>query len=345
MRIPTDEEILALHSKHAPTPGALDLVYTHCVIVGILAEQLCSRPGPGLDVDADLVRAGSLLHDIGVYRLYDEAGDLDHAGYIRHGVLGYELLREEGLPEAICRFASHHIGVGISRDDVLAQHLPIPPADYLAETGEERLVMYADNFHSKTTPPVFRTASACAARLRRFGEEKVRAFQAMRDTFGEPDLAALSEAYGHAVVDEPDLSAGDPTSGRRAAMLLIVTEDGGLLMHHRDDKPGIPNPGCWAGFGGAVEAGETVEEAVRREVREETGLQITDPIFLTEAVDHEGDGRAVSLFYIVGGVRLEDIDLQEGAGVAVHRVEDLPGLKITPFVRRAIYSHLLPAIA
>jgi uncharacterized protein len=202
MRIPTDKEILALHAKHAPTPGALDLVYTHCVIVCAIVEQLCARPGSGLDVDLDLVRAGSLLHDIGVYRLCDDAGNLGHTNYIRHGVLGYELLREEGLPEAICRFASHHIGVGISRDDVLAQRLPIPPADYLAETGEERLVMYADNFHSKTTPPVFRTASACAARLRRFGEEKVRAFQAMRDTFGEPDLAALSEAYGHPVIDE-----------------------------------------------------------------------------------------------------------------------------------------------
>ncbi|HMD93047.1 MAG TPA: NUDIX domain-containing protein [Trebonia sp.] len=69
---------------------------------------------------------------------------------------------------------------------------------------------------------------------------------------------------------------------------------------HRDDKPGIANPGCWAGFGGAVEDGETVEEALRREVAEETGLVITDPVFLTDAVDYEGDGRLVSLFYVVG---------------------------------------------
>jgi 8-oxo-dGTP pyrophosphatase MutT (NUDIX family)/ketosteroid isomerase-like protein len=132
---------------------------------------------------------------------------------------------------------------------------------------------------------------------------------------------------------------------RRAAMLLIVTDDGGLLLHQRDDKPGIPNPGCWAGFGGAVEDGETVEDAVRREVLEETGLRIADPVFLTEAVDHEGDGRTVSLFYSVGGVRPDDIDLREGAGVGVHRVEDLAGLTMTPFVRRAIGSHLLPVIA
>src|ERR1700735_5456048 len=85
----------------------------------------------------------------------------------------------------------------------------------------------------------------------------------------------------------------------RAAMLLIVTNDG-LLLHHRDDKPGIAHPGCWAGFGGAVEEGETVEQALRREVLEETGLMIEDPRLLTEAVDVEGGGRLVSLFYIRG---------------------------------------------
>jgi uncharacterized protein len=202
MRIPTDEEILGLHEKHAPTAKAFDLVYTHCVIVCGIAEQLHSRLVAGQEIDIDLARAGALLHDVGVYRLYDKAGNLDGGNYIRHGILGYELLQEEGFPEAICRFASHHTGVGLTRDDVISQGLPLPPADYLAETAEERLVMYADKFHSKKSPPVFLTAPAYAASVRRFGAEKVAAFQAMRATFGEPDLEELSAAYGHRIIEQ-----------------------------------------------------------------------------------------------------------------------------------------------
>jgi uncharacterized protein len=197
MRIPTDEEIRVLHEKHAPTPDAFDVVYEHCRIVCELAEQLLARPDLGLD--ADLVRAGCLLHDIGVYRLYDAAGKLDHANYIRHGFLGHGLLAEEGFPEAVCRFASRHTGVGLSPGDVLRQELPLPVADYRAETGEEMLVMYADKFHSKTDPPIFLNAACYAGKERRFGEDKVAAFESMRELFGEPDLSLLSSIHGHAV--------------------------------------------------------------------------------------------------------------------------------------------------
>jgi uncharacterized protein len=197
MRIPTDEEIRVLHEKHAPTEDAFDLTYTHCRIVCGIAEQLLARSGTGLD--ADLVRAGCLLHDIGVYRLYDAAGKVDHADYIRHGFLGYGLLAEEGLPEAVCRFASRHTGVGLSPDDVVRQGLPLPVADYRAETGEEMLVMYADKFHSKTDPPTFLNAACYARKVRRFGEDKAAAFESMRELFGEPDLSLLSGIHGHAV--------------------------------------------------------------------------------------------------------------------------------------------------
>ncbi|MER6624669.1 HD domain-containing protein [Streptomyces sp. NPDC000931] len=186
MRIPGPEEIRALHRKHAPTAEAFELVHTHCEIVWSVAERLISASR--LDVDAELVRAGCLLHDIGVYRLYGDDGRLDHENYVRHGLLGHELLAREGFPEPLCRFCSHHTGVGLTRHDIETRRLPLPPDDYLAVTAEERLVMYADKFHTKSRPSVFLTPDEYAAHVRRFGEEKVTAFETLRTEFGDPDL-------------------------------------------------------------------------------------------------------------------------------------------------------------
>ncbi|TMQ95327.1 HD domain-containing protein [Actinomadura soli] len=196
MGIPADGEIRALHERYAPTAEAFELVWTHGAIVCAIAEQIMGDTG--LDVNKDLVRAGCLLHDIGVYRLYDATGALDHANYIKHGLLGHELLRDEGFPEVICRFCSHH--TGLTRDDIERQRLPIPVADYTAESAEEKLVAYADRFHSKTDPPTFLTADSYAVRARRFGEHKVAVFHAMRECYGEPDLTSLAADFGHAIV-------------------------------------------------------------------------------------------------------------------------------------------------
>ena len=54
------------------------------------------------------------------------------------------------------------------------------------------------------------------------------------------------------------------------AAVLIADEEDRLLLLKRADS------GCWGPPGGAVEPGEVVETAARREVREETGLNITD---------------------------------------------------------------------
>ncbi len=125
-------------------------------------------------------------------------------------------------------------------------------------------------------------------------------------------------------------------------MLIIARPDGHLLLHHRDDRPGVVHPGCWAGFGGALERGESALDAVRREVFEETGLDVRDPLFLCHEVDAEGQGDRVTLFYVVGPYEPADVVLTEGQGVALVGRDEVALLPLTPFVRRAI-ERCLPA--
>ena len=50
----------------------------------------------------------------------------------------------------------------------------------------------------------------------------------------------------------------------------VVVDDDRLLLIRRVDEPGT---GTWAFPGGRVERGETIAEAVTRELREETGVE------------------------------------------------------------------------
>lgn len=68
-------------------------------------------------------------------------------------------------------------------------------------------------------------------------------------------LASLRRFVGHA----PLLMVG--------AAVLLVDGQGRLLLLHRADNQ------CWGPPGGAVEPGEVVEQAARRELREETSLE------------------------------------------------------------------------
>lgn len=48
-------------------------------------------------------------------------------------------------------------------------------------------------------------------------------------------------------------------------------------MMHRNKKPGDVHRGKWNGLGGKLDAGESPEECVIREIREESGLTIIEP--------------------------------------------------------------------
>lgn len=61
----------------------------------------------------------------------------------------------------------------------------------------------------------------------------------------------------------------------RLTTLCYIERDGFWLMMHRVKKDQDENSGKWIGIGGHMEENESPEDCIRREIREETGLPIS----------------------------------------------------------------------
>lgn len=62
----------------------------------------------------------------------------------------------------------------------------------------------------------------------------------------------------------------------RKTTLCYIEKDGQYLMLYRNKKENDPNEGKWVGIGGGIEEGETPDQCLVREVKEETGLTLTE---------------------------------------------------------------------
>lgn len=109
------------------------------------------------------------------------------------------------------------------------------------------------------------------------------------------------------------------------ATALLVDEAGRFLLQHRDDKPGIANPGKWGSFGGEIEPGETPDEGFLREMQEELGWT-PSRYELYAALDFPARG-SPQLIYIYTArvdVPFDQLTLGEGQGMAYFAPSELP---------------------
>lgn len=166
---------------------ARDILIGHSRAVADFALYINQARHLGL-ADADVEEA-AMLHDIGIIRT--NAPGIGCNGlfpYIRHGVLGADMLRQAGAPQEICNVAERHTGVGLTIEDIKNQHLDLPTDRILVpQSLLEKLICYADKFFSKRPGELQKQKSLdkVIAEIRRFGNDNVTRFMELQRLFGE----------------------------------------------------------------------------------------------------------------------------------------------------------------
>ena len=164
---------------------ALAVITGHGRAVAGLALKVCRLLGLA-EGECRFVEEAALLHDIGVCR--SQAPKLGLVGglpYIMHGIIGREILEQEGFPRhaLVCE---RHIGVGLTVEDIVRQGLPLPQRDMSPVSVAEQVVCFADLFYSKSPGRITKQKSPEKVRtkLAGFGEGKADIFDSWMVLFG-----------------------------------------------------------------------------------------------------------------------------------------------------------------
>lgn len=179
-------DIFSLYLKYAPDAKAAQSVFAHTSIVFRIAKDLALKNK--LDIDWQILETGCLIHDIGVFEC-EEYQAKNPKPYIQHFLLGSLIVRAEGFNDQIAKMVERHIGIGLTAEEIVKQNLPLPPFDFLPETVEEKLLCYADKFHSKDKG--FCTYEYRLQQYTDFGPGPVERLRDLKEEFGLPEISEI----------------------------------------------------------------------------------------------------------------------------------------------------------
>ena len=163
---------------------AYRIIVSHSERVASKAAAIAARV-THLKPDVPFIKQAAMLHDVGI--ILTDSPNLGCHGkhpYVCHGVLGREMLEKLGLQRhaLVCE---RHVGVGVTREDIRLQQLPLPDRDMRPQSIEEQIICYADKFYSKNGGAAGREKSTdeILEQLRKYGPDKAQRFQSWIDLF------------------------------------------------------------------------------------------------------------------------------------------------------------------
>jgi 8-oxo-dGTP diphosphatase len=129
---------------------------------------------------------------------------------------------------------------------------------------------------------------------------------------------------------------------KKIAAIILENDKGEFLFALRDNKSWIPFPNHWDLIGGHVEEGETPEEALVREVKEELNIELEDYTFYKKFECLSGDAYE-NIKYIYTGkinIPIDKITLLEGERPQYFSREEIPNMKFANIIKTIMMDYI-----
>ena len=114
---------------------------------------------------------------------------------------------------------------------------------------------------------------------------------------------------------------------RNCAVIILYNNKKEILLQHRDkNAPRLPN--YWALFGGGIDKGESIEEAIHRETLEELNYQLKNPELIMEEKFIGQQNHGIKYVFKEKYNSKKKLTLLEGQGMAWYTIDQALKLKI-----------------
>ena len=115
---------------------------------------------------------------------------------------------------------------------------------------------------------------------------------------------------------------------------VIILSPGKILLFHRDNILTIRSPDCWQLVGGGIEQGETPEQGLIREVKEEVSYDLKEFKLITKTKGSQGEDVWAYVAFVDKNEESKFIlGPGEGQEISWFTIDEALAIKLTPGTR------------